>query len=263
MQCLTVVWRCAALTVALLCAVQCAAAASYGAADVRVSVSSFDGTSLFSEMYATQEDVSPVRAFDVEADNVIKLSLTITRNDKKVLRDDLPHQVWVVLDDAAPANASATPRGFVWPLRVRPAAASASWSLRVDRLSAPIKRAIRAAGPDHPFRATLVIGSFAKDAHSETAGLELSFLQLRFPVEMLDKLSTGPYESARHKAAALEGFLRLPDPFLTCIVAFEALALAHWIGTPFNVVLPSAGVVSLAALLTGRSALASNAVVQK
>ena len=112
----------------LLCSIwSVAASLAYDIRDAKLTVSSFDGASRFRKSFDGKASVPTTpELLTLEADDVIKLSFsTILSNGEKATGDFLPHQAWVVISDVTDKESSDS----VWPLRVRGATASATWSL--------------------------------------------------------------------------------------------------------------------------------------
>jgi len=120
----------------LLCSIwSVAALLSYDIRDAKLTVSSFDGATRIRKSFDGKASMPATpELLTLETDDVIKLSFsTVLSNGEKATGDFLPHQAWVVIGDATDKD------GFdsVWPLRVRGATASATWSLvRIFRLHA-------------------------------------------------------------------------------------------------------------------------------
>lgn len=192
---------------ALLCVcVALVHGASYNIKGARLSVQSFDGSPRLCEQYASKDDVS-AKKLVAEPDDVVRFSFTITDGaGVQVSGDRIPQQVWVVLADA---DRTSETRSFVWPLPVRASAASASYHLRMDKLSAEMRQALAEAGAHHGFKLTLLIGGFAPNAASELEPLALPFLDLEFSESMLSRFSND-LVSARARAEAEDGFRPWP-----------------------------------------------------
>jgi len=193
----------------LLCAVMAmsAAALSYDTKDLRLSVTSFDGGSRLKKSFASARDLpAEPETLTMEPDDVIKLAFFASLSSgEKATGEFLPHQAWVVMDDEDASRTS------IWPLQVRGSSSSASWSMRVDRLSPNLKRKMVEAGPNHPFRLTLILASFAKDPRSTIDPLTLPLLDVQFSQSMLSRFESQKLPSARYEAELADGFH--PQPF--------------------------------------------------
>lgn len=193
----------------LLCAimVMSVAALSYDTNDLRLGVTSFDGGSRLKKSFASASDMpSEPETLTMEPDDVIKLTFYASiSSGEKATGELLPHQAWVVMDDKDASRTS------IWPLQVRGSSSSASWSMRVDRLSPNLKRKMVEAGPNHPFRLTLILASFAKDSWSTIHPLILPLLDVQFSQSMLNRFESQYPPSARYEAELADGFH--PQPF--------------------------------------------------
>lgn len=181
--------------------------ASYNIQNARLTVQSFDGSPRVTEKYASQDAVVP-KLLAVEPDDVIKFSFSVA-DDKgiPVSGDRVPQQVWVTFSDAARSEKL---RSFVWPLRVRGSSASASYSLRMNKLNQELRQTLVQAGPDHAFDLTLLIGSFAHHTASQSEALALPFLRLTFSESLLARFPA-QLPSKREIAQAQDGFLPHPN----------------------------------------------------
>lgn len=210
MHALVRAWQLAALCLACLVALVCASG-SYDITNARLSVQSFDGAPRLSEKFASKASVQPA-LLAAEPDDVIKFAFTIADGQGEAVKEDLvPHQAWVVLSDTTAQGAA---HSAVWPVRVRGSSASATWSLRMDKLHASVKQKLVDAGPNHPFQLSLLLGSFAPDAASALDAAVIPFLQLEFSASLLARF---PAEkpSQRSVAEAKDGFVPWPEHFHT------------------------------------------------
>ena len=185
-------------------------ALSYGMSDVRLSVSSFDGASRLKRSLESANDLpAQPETLTMEPDDVVKLTFYATLSSgEKAARELLPHQAWVVMHDVETNNASYT---SIWPLQVRGSSSSVSWSMRIDRLSTALKNKLVEAGPDHTFRLSLLLASFAKDDSTIVEPLVQPFLDVQFAHAMLDRFaSSKPLISRRREAEQEEGFFPIP-----------------------------------------------------
>lgn len=216
--------RSLAAALLLICAVLCtfvSAAPSYDIGDARLTVSSFDGAARLTREFKSSAAVPATpETLAVEPDDVLKLTFAITTSasSAKVTGAELPHQAWIVLADEAYEK-----RPFVWPLRVRRSTASASWSLRADRLPGSLRNELARADGDTTYRLKLLLASFPS-ADSQLAPLELPLLELHFAEALRKRFTRGP-DGARHAAEAAEGFLPWPANQHT-------FAKAPWLSMP-------------------------------
>lgn len=199
-------------TLLLLCAFLATSvhALSYDIGDVRLSVSSFDGDARLKQSYASSSEMSDEPQMQtMQADDVIKLTFYASLSSgEKATGDAMPDQAWIVMDEIAEPGAQRT---SIWPLRVRGSSSSVSWSLRVDRLSAALKQKVAEAGPNRPFRLSVMLASFARGEDRETIEpLVLPFLDVQFSQALLSRFGTSKIASKRYEAEVSEGFHPLP-----------------------------------------------------
>lgn len=219
----------ACVLLAVACMAVAVDAASYDISDASLTVQSFDGAPRLSKKFASKDAVD-VEQLLAQPDDVVKFDFTIVDGaGKPVGREQLPHQAWIVLEDT---EAGAPQPAFTWPLRVRPSRSSAAWSLRMDKLSPEVKVALARAGALHPFRISVLLGSFASEQGALDA-IVVPFLDLSLGAAFLSRFPTH-LESAREKAEAKDGFLPWPkhahtfatEPWQTMPPAAVSLGIA-------------------------------------
>ncbi|PKI82397.1 hypothetical protein MVES1_003373 [Malassezia vespertilionis] len=213
----------------LLCTVY---AASYDITDARLSVSSFDGAVRLSKTYANKAQAAKDRAMVTMApDDVVKLTFSVTSSDngKKLDVERFPEQVFVALENLD----SSAGQVHVWPLKMRTATVSSSWSVRVDRLPQHVKEMLANAGDAATYSVSLMLGGFAPSTKKELDADVITLMQLRFEQGMFAKYAhTRP--SARALAEEAKGFHPWParhhtfatEPWKTMPPAIVSLVIA-------------------------------------
>lgn len=226
-------WALAALTLLLAVVGVTASSLSYDVSDMVVSVASFDGGSRLRMSYANKKECpAEPKLITTEPDDIIRVNFAASlSNGEKATGSYLPHQAWIVLQ---PSTSPSSAAPAVWPLKLRSSKASASWSIRMDRLPEALKKSLVGASVDETFELQLMLGSFAQDAESVVTPLALPLLRIHFPSSLVSRLKGTVKPSVRVEAGKKDGFLPWPankhtfqvEPWQTMPPAMASLLIA-------------------------------------